>query len=294
MDKGNSNRVICFGEVLWDNLPTGKRIGGAPLNVCYHLNQHGIAAEMISQVGVDQLGKELRAGISALNIKDDYIADDRAHNTSIVQVHLHEQGEVSYEIVADVAWDYIAYHPEIAQIVQESSVFVFGSLAARHTKTRETLFRYLPLSPWTVFDVNLRQDYFSKDLIISLIEQTKTLKVNAEELLLIASWLGFGEHHVQEYPALLLQRFPLLQEIILTKGAEGAYFENRDVAHSIKASLVSVVDTVGAGDSFLAAFLAKKLQGNSLEEALAHGAKISGFVASCAGACPAYPEDLLG
>lgn len=294
MDKSKSHRVICFGEVLWDNLPTGKRIGGAPLNVCYHINQHGIVGEMISQVGVDQLGIELRQEIKALNIKDHFVDDDTAHATSVVEVCLHEHGQVSYEIIADVAWDYIAFRPEIAEIVQESSIFVFGSLATRNKKTRETLLQYLPYSPWTVFDVNLRQHYFSKDLIISLIEVTKTLKVNEEELVLIGNWLRYTKHHIAEYPGLLLQQFPLLQEVILTKGASGAYYQNREVSYPVKACKVSVMDTVGAGDSFLAAFLAKKLQGNSLEEALAHASKISGFVASCEGACPAYPKSLLG
>ena len=293
MDNKKRNRVICFGEVLWDNLPTGKRIGGAPLNVCYHLKQHGITSEMISQVGLDKLGKELREGIKALHISDHFIEEDTTHDTSMVQVHVHQQGQVTYEIVDHVAWDYITYEAEIAQMIQESSMLVFGSLAARNEKTRETLLRYLPFSPWTVFDVNLRQHYFSKELIISLIEQTRTLKVNQEELVLIASWLGFPPDHLQEYPSLFLKKFPMLQEVILTKGAAGAYYQNREISHSVHACKVSVVDTVGAGDSFLAAFLAKRLQDYPVQEALNHASKISGFVASCAGACPTYPEGLL-
>lgn len=292
MDK--MNRVICFGEVLWDNLPQGRRIGGAPLNVCYHLNQNGITSAMISQIGVDQPGKDLREGLKELQLDDQFIEDNATYATSLVEVHLQSQGQVSYEIVEDVAWDFIEFHEDIAKIIQESSSFVFGSLAARSVQTRETLLRYLPYSPWPVFDVNLRQDYFTSELIISLIEQTKTLKVNEEEILLIASWLGFKEQHLENYPTCFLQRFPLLQEIILTKGGAGAYYENRESAHSVCVTEVSIKDTVGAGDSFLAAFLAKKIQGTPLPDALAHASKISGFVASCAGACPVYPSDLLG
>jgi len=289
-----SYEVICFGEVLWDNLPQGRRIGGAPLNVCYHLNQNGIASAMISQIGIDQPGKDLRAGLKELGLDDEFIPGKAAYPTSVVEVHLQSQGQVSYEIVENVAWDFIEFHEDIAQIIQESSFFVFGSLASRSAQTRETLLRYLPYSPWPVFDVNLRQHYFSNELIISLIEQTKTLKVNEEEVLLIASWLGFKEEYLEDYPARFLHRFPLLQEIILTKGGAGAYYENRESSHSVCATKVSVKDTVGAGDSFLAAFLAKKINGSTLPDALSHASRISGFVASCAGACPVYPRNLLG
>lgn len=280
--------VICFGEVLMDNFPEGRRIGGAPLNVCYHLNKNGIQSRIVSQVGNDAIGDELFSGIGDLGVDTEYIKKTDRFNTSTVEVHIDTGGKVSYEIVEPVAWDGLEYDSEAALAVEKSTAFVFGTLAARSKASRGTLFKYLDRANWSVFDVNIRPPFYSRELIWELMGKCQTLKVNDDELKILATWLSEVKLSMIEALDTILDRFPNIHEILLTMGAEGAVYRSRKQFISVPAKRVEVKDTVGSGDSFLAAFLAKKIQGATILVALEYAVEVSAYVATQQGACPDY------
>jgi len=282
------NRVVCFGEVLWDILPEAHRIGGAPLNVCYHLNKMGLEAKIVSQVGADRLGDQLKSELKKLFIDTSFCSTTDSYKTSTVEVELDVSGKPTYTIVEQVAWDYIPFEEEIASYIAEADAFVFGTLAARNTFSFETLKQYLTYSSYNVIDVNLRPPFFTKELVLALISYADTLKLNDEELHLIASWLKFSALHEVEVMKGILLYFPRLKEIILTKGEEGVLYYSNEQSVQVPSLKVEVKDTVGAGDAFLAAYLASKLKGSSIEEALQKGVKLSAYVVTQSGACPDY------
>jgi fructokinase len=287
----NENYIVCFGEVLIDNLPHGRRLGGAPLNVCYHLNKSGFAAIMVSQVGDDDLGRELLERVLDLGVDPSFIDLTSQHPSSSVEVEIDQEGNTSYDIVGPVAWDALTYSETVAKLISRSAAFVFGSLVARSASSRETLFRYLDSARWPVFDVNLRPPFVEKELILDLIGRCKTLKVNEEELNSIACWLS---PDVEGPNALgrLFNRYPNLQEILLTRGAKGAVYKNRTEETSRQVEPIKVKDTVGAGDAFLAGFLARKFRGAAAGDALTYAIALGSYVATQSGACPEYPASL--
>lgn len=288
----NDNHIVCFGEVLIDNLPQGRRIGGAPLNVCYHLNKNGLAATIVSQVGNDALGRDLLTGIAARGVDTAFIAVTSALPSSSVEVAVDQAGNVSYEIVEPVAWDALAYSDYAADLISGATAFVYGSLVARNEESRQALYRYLERSHWPVFDVNLRPPFFDSGLILDLIGKCKTLKVNEDELRTIGRWLRGEELSDKETLELLLKNYPDIKEILLTRGSEGAVYKDRMQEFSKPAKAVKVKDTVGSGDAFLAGFLARKIQGGDAEKALEHAVALSAYVATQHGACPDYPATL--
>src|SRR5690606_6659884 len=146
--------IVCFGEVLWDNLKEGRRLGGAPLNVCYHLNKRGIPSAIVSQVGADQNGTDLLKEIDTLQVNRQYCYISSEKPTSTVEVHI-ENEKVSYEIVEDVAWDHISFSEELVQLVKDTNVLLYGSLVTRNEVSRNTLMQLLPYAKYKVFDVNL-------------------------------------------------------------------------------------------------------------------------------------------
>lgn len=285
--------VICFGEILWDNLIQGRQIGGAPFNVCYHLHKNGIPGSLISQVGRDTNGEALLEAAQALGVDTDFINMSADYPTSTVEVQLSDNGEVAYDIVENVAWDYIEFAPLIATAVKDAKAFVYGSLAARNAVSRDTLLAYLALAHWKIFDVNLREPFFHKEIILELAGYCNTLKINEDELYTISGWLGVANQTEQAVVDGLFKAYPHLSEIILTKGAEGACYFDRTSKVAINGLRVDSVSTVGCGDSFLAGFLAYRIRGKSVEEAMRHATALSAFVVTQAGACPAYREEQI-
>lgn len=286
-------KVIGFGEVLWDLLPEGARIGGAPLNVCYHLNRANIKSSIVSQIGRDELGKQLLAEVKDLAVDTRFLVQSDTYPTSTVEVSLDEKGSPKYTIVEDIAWDFIAYEELVANEIAEADVFVFGSLVARNDLSYETLLGYVNRSKYAVMDINLRAPFYSKERIFSLLNYVTLLKINDEEIEMLAGWLEIEnaeEIHACQY---LMDKFPKLKEIILTKGSRGALYFSATHVESIGVYEVKVKDTIGAGDSFLAGFLAQRLKGASVAEALDQAALVSAFVASQSGANPIYSNDDL-
>lgn len=280
--------IVCFGEILWDNLKEGRRLGGAPLNVCYHLNKLGINSTIVTQIGSDPDGMDILKELKRLNINNGFCAINRSKPTSTVDVVVGNLNDISYKIVEDVAWDYIECTPEIERLAAHASALVFGSLITRNELSRQTLFQLIKRSSFRVFDVNLRPPFYSKDMICSLLSMTDLLKLNEEEMWIISDWLASPTGDIDEQIGHLQTHFPNIKEIILTRGGLGAvYFSNTEQIR-VSAYPVEIKDTVGSGDAFLAGFLASKMKGRPTQTALQQAGILSSYVAGQRGACPAY------
>lgn len=278
--------VVCFGETLWDFLPGGKMPGGAPVNVAYHLKQLGKNPAVVTRIGNDELGKELKEVYQSKNIDTRYFQIDNEHATGKVFPRLKEDHEVEYEIVQPVAWDFIESNKEVEQVISAADYFVFGTLASRNEKTRNSLFHYIEFAKTKVLDINLRPPHFTKKLVIELMEHADFLKLNLSELHLICGWFADLQSN-EEMVKLLTGKFHL-QSIVVTKGSDGAMLFMKEKFYFHPGYSVKVADTIGSGDSFLAAILSKLMDGASPEDALDFASALGAFIASRSGACPDY------
>lgn len=289
----SENQIVCFGEVLWDVLPSGKQPGGAPFNVAVHLHQLGLATDLISRVGDDDLGTELLDFIESKGLSTKFVQQGKTHLTGVVKANVDDANEVTYKIVQPVAWDYIQYEANLERLVAQADMFVFGSLAARQTATRETLYRLLEHAKFRVFDVNMRPPHYSKEVVKYLLEKANLVKMNHHELGEIMAW--FGEETDQ--PAAmqwLATRFDL-QTVCVTCGADGALLWTNNQLYRAPGVSVEVRDTIGSGDAFLAALLKGLLAGTEPGEALRFACATGALVATHLGATPAFCEaDVAG
>ncbi len=284
---GENKKVVCFGEVLWDMLPTGKKPGGAPMNVAYHLNRLGIHSTIISRVGDDEDGADLNGFLAHIGISTSFVQTDNQYQTSKVLASIGDDNEVKYDIVAPVAWDFIAYEDRFSTLLEEADVLVYGSLVARNETSRNTLLKLLEKAKYRLFDVNLRAPHYTPAIIDQLLRKADAIKLNIHELAEVSGWLG--NRSGNEYTGIgLLQDQYGLQEIIVTKGAQGASYYTPLSRHDYPAVPVQVKDTVGSGDSFLAAFLTQKLRGETSENMLAFATALGAYVTTQSGACPPY------
>lgn len=288
----NKQKVVCFGEILWDNLPGGKKPGGAPMNVAYHLNQLGIESTLISRVGNDNEGFELLKVLEKRGISLDYCQLDRNYKTSQVEVVINNNHEVSYDIVFPVAWDFIEPHQRYISLLQEANALVFGSLVTRNKTSRDTLELLLESPVYKVFDINLREPYIDKETITQLLHKTDLLKLNLHELEIIGGWYNSSFKRDEDKVAILHNEYNI-KEVIVTRGSSGASYFSEDIHYHYPAYKVKVNDTVGSGDSFLAAFLYKKLSGENLEETLDFASAMGAFITTQTGACPHYSRSDL-
>jgi fructokinase len=286
------NSIICFGEVLWDVLPAGAKPGGAPMNVAIHLKQQGLNPWLVSRTGHDDEGEKLRQFLSDAGINLRYIQHDSSLPTSKVLVHLDKNKNAAYEICEPVAWDNIQLTDDLHKLAADAGLLVFGSLAARNETTRTTLLQLLKDTAAVKFlDVNLRPPYDERGWVETLLNIADFIKLNDDELSRIAGWNNRTGSEA-ELAMWLSEQYncPL---VCVTRGAKGALLLYEKQLFQHPGFKVEAVDTVGAGDAFLAGLIAKlsegKLPGQALEFACATGA----FVASRNGAVPAYsPEDI--
>ncbi|MDF7814750.1 carbohydrate kinase [Hymenobacter sp. YC55] len=284
----SDNKIVCFGEVLWDVLPTGKQPGGAPFNVAVHLHQLGQPVDLISRVGDDDLGAELLAFIESKGLRTDLVQRGKTHLTGVVKANVDDANEVTYKIVQPVAWDYIQYDAALETQVAQADMLVFGSLAARQGATRETLYRLLEHARFKVFDVNMRPPHYTKGVVKYLLEKADLVKMNHHELAEIMAW--FSEE-TEEVAAVqwLASRFNL-QAVCVTKGADGAILWTNNQLYRAPGVSVTVRDTIGSGDAFLAALLKGWLAGQEPGECLRFACATGALVATHQGATPDFNE----
>lgn len=285
--------VICFGEVLWDVFPKGRKPGGAPLNVAYHLNRLGINSKIISRVGRDELGTNLLELMDRWEIPSTMCQVDKQYATGKVMPKMDRNYDMTYEILFPVAWDYIQWDDRHASEVKQADALVFGSLIMRNEVSCQTLLQLLPLAKYRVFDVNLREPFYSADMVLNILEKTELLKLNQYELDVICSWISPDVKKETDKIDLLRNNYQIA-EILLTRGSQGASYYTGGKKYDSAAYEVDVADTVGSGDAFLAAFLARKLAGGTtIDRQLSFASALGAFVASSHGACPEYsPADL--
>ncbi len=262
-----TTKAICFGEILWDLLPSGKVAGGAPMNVAVQLNNLGIPTQMISRIGADDLGQALLEFLQSNTLDTSLVQIDTQYATGTVAVTLDEKGSPSYEIIQPVAWDFIETNSNIEELIEQAEVFICGSLVARNEQSRTTLFQLLKKSKKNVIDINLRAPFYSQRLIEELLMHAHIVKMNDEELILVSEWWNLHQLEEQAQLQNIIDRFEL-EGIILTKGKDGASFcDNSTIIHQ-KGFPIQVQDTVGSGDAFLAGFLSQYLSGKSSEDCL--------------------------
>ncbi|AUD01519.1 carbohydrate kinase family protein [Spirosoma pollinicola] len=283
--------ITCFGETLWDVLPTSKQPGGAPMNVAADLRNFGLDARMITRVGNDDLGRELLDFIEHKGLPLDLVQTGQTHLTGVAKANISDTNEVTYKIVQPVAWDYIQLEPNLLDVVKQSDFFVYGSLAARSPQTRETLLALLEVAPKKVFDVNIRAPHYERATVEALLHQADIVKLNEHELVELSGW--YGEENDLHRAMHQLRGHFKLEKLIVTLGEHGAVLLDNAGLHSQLGFPVEVADTIGSGDAFLAAFLYKTLQGESPKKILEFACATGAFVATQQGATPAFTEDTI-
>ncbi len=285
-------KAVCYGEVLWDVFPTSKKIGGAPLNVALRMQSLGLNTSLISRVGADNNGKEIIQFIESRGIDIAALQVDNEHRTGEVTVVLNKKGSASYDIQYPAAWDKIVYNEDIKTVVSQSDVFIFGSLISRDTTSRTTLFRLLKIAPFKVFDVNLRPPHYTMELIEELINIADFIKFNDDELFEICEFLGSVFTSLEQNIQFIAEKTNTPQ-ICVTKGKHGAVLLFENQFYYNKAYQIQVVDTVGAGDSFLATLIANLTLKTSPQTAIDTACAMGALVASSAGANPVITGDEL-
>ena len=290
MQKENYKNIICFGEVLWDMLPSGAKPGGAPLNVAIHLIKNGLHPTLISKTGTDKMGDRLVGFLEKSGLNTAAIQKDTELPTSEVLVHLDENKNATYEICEPVAWDNITINSEILNSAKNSGLIIYGSLAARNKTTRNTLFRILEESTASrLVDINLRAPYDSRDWIEELLHISDFVKLNDDELIKITGW--HNKNGNEEELIHWLSDYFKCPTVCVTRGSKGAILFINNIFYSHAGFKVNAVDTVGAGDSFLAGLVASLSKNIHPEKALERACATGAFVASREGAVPYYSEN---
>lgn len=286
-------RIVGFGEALWDVFPEGRKIGGAPANFAYHVAQWGLDSCAVSAIGNDELGDDIVRKFDENGLN--YRLERVDFPTGTVQVTLDENKVPSYNIMEGVAWDNIPMTPELEALARDCRAVCFGSLAQRSAVSRATINAFIDMMPedsLKIFDINLRQHYYTVEIICDSMKKADILKINDEEILVVAQLLDVTENSEREICKVLLDKFDL-RMVILTCGDRGSYVLTRDESSWVDTPKVSVVSTVGAGDSFTGTFIASILLGKTLRQAHEAAVKVSAYVCTCQGAMPAVPKDLL-
>ena len=285
--------VVGMGEALWDVLPEGKKIGGAPANFAYHVSQFGLPSCVVSAIGDDALGKEIIENFTSKGL--DQLIAEVPYPTGTVQVEIDQTGIPLYDIKENVAWDNIPYTEHLDALAKRTKAVCFGSLAQRNVVSRETINHFLDTMPkdddsLIVFDVNLRQGFYNKEILCKSMQNCNILKINDEELITVSRMFGYPGIDLQDKCWILLGKYNL-KMLILTCGINGSYVFTPGNVSFQPTPKVEVADTVGAGDSFTAAFIASILKGKSVTEAHTIAVKTSAFVCTQKGTMPILPPE---
>ena len=287
-----TNKIVGIGEALWDVLPDGKKIGGAPANFAYHVSQFGLESCVVSAVGDDILGEGLIADFDAKGLNK--IIEKVPYPTGTVQVEIDRDGVPQYEIMKNAAWDNIPYTEKLEALAKETRAVCFGSLAQRSAVSRATINRFLDAMPGSddslvVFDINLRLNFYNAGILENSMRRCNILKINDEELDIVSSMFGWSGLGMEDKCWLLSGRFDL-KMLILTCGVKGSYVFTPGKYSFCETPMVTVADTVGAGDSFTAAFISSIIKGKSISEAHKTAVDVSAFVCTQNGAMPLLPD----
>jgi fructokinase len=276
-----------LGELLWDLLPDGRQLGGAPFNFAFHCHQLGHPAAMVSRVGADDLGRDIRAAVRQVGLTDALLQEDAAHPTGTVTVTLDEGGQPAFTITPDVAWDYLAWDTALEALLGRAQAVCFGTLVQRHPTARETVRRALAAArnALVVYDINLRQHYYSRDVIEASLTASRWAKLNDGELAVLRDLLGLAGTTESATLADLRRRYGL-EVAALTRGARGCLIQSDDEEIAVPGLPVRVVDTVGAGDAFTAGLLVYVLEGKPVADAAVFANRLAARVAAAAGGTP--------
>ena len=292
----NNTIVVGMGEALWDMLPEGKKIGGAPANFAYHVSQFGLDSRVVSAVGEDELGAEILKNFREKKLN--CMIETVPYPTGTVQVELDINGVPCYDIREGVAWDNIPFTPALEGLARQTRAVCFGSLAQRSVVSRETINRFLDAMPdgegqYKIFDINLRQGFYTKEILCNSMRKCNVLKIKDEELVTVSRMFGYPGIDLQDKCWILLAKYNL-RMLILTCGVNGSYVFTPGEISFVETPKVEVADTVGAGDSFTAAFVASILKGKPVPEAHKIAVATSAFVCTQNGAMPVLPARLTG
>jgi fructokinase len=280
------NKLVCYGEILWDVLPSGALPGGAPMNVAYHLHKLNRAVSIITSTGSDDYGADLLRLLSQWGIGTAYCQVNNRVPTGIVHAQPNERFEMTYDIVYPSAWDFIIWDDRYTSLMQEADYLVFGSLACRNYTSGNTLFKLLESAKNKVLDLNIRPPHFSRRVIEQLLNQATILKLNLAELELIAGWFSPLQTVTDKIQG-IQDRF-LIDTMVVTLGGDGALLCMDGNIYQHPGYKVPVADTVGSGDAFLAAFLSQLIERAPPEKMLDFACAMGALITSYRGACPAY------
>lgn len=287
-------KIIGLGEVLFDVLPQGAKLGGAPANFAFHVSQFGYDAVAISAVGNDILGDHALKTFDDNGLK--YIIPRVPYPTGTVNVTLDEAGVPTYTFTPDVAWDHIPFTPEMEAVAKEARAVCFGSLAQRSAVSRETINKVLEATPedcLKIFDINLRGNFYNKEVLQQGVRHANILKINDEELITVGRMFDYPGLDIEEKCRIIMRRYHL-KMVVLTCGTNGSYVFGENGFTNFKPTpKVEVADTVGAGDSFTGAFTASLLSGKTIEEAHEIAVNVSAYVCTKKGAMPKLPLELI-
>ena len=291
----NKPIVVGMGEALWDVLSDGKKIGGAPANFAFHAGQAGMDSRVVSAVGNDALGEEALATLEGKGLNIEAVARVD-FPTGVVNVSLGEQGIPQYDICEGVAWDNIPFTPALANLASQAQAVCWGSLAQRNEVSRKTIFSFLDAMPsdeerLKVFDINLRQQFYTLEIIEASCRRANVLKINDEELVLVSEMLRLGAGSPEVLCRSLMERYGL-RILVLTCGANGSYvFTPVETSYRVTPK-VQVADTVGAGDSFTATLVGELLRNTPVGVAHEHAVEVAAYVCTQQGAMAEWPDSL--
>lgn len=286
--------IVGIGEVLWDCLPEGRKLGGAPANFAYHAGQFGWQSSVVSAVGNDALGDEILQIFKETKLSNDIARVGQP--TGTVQVTLSADGIPSYEICENVAWDNIPWTDELAALAVRTKAVCYGSLAQRSAISRNTIMRFIASmdeDTERIYDINLRQHFYNLQIVEESLRCATILKLNDDEISVVSKLLGLFDGSMEEQCRQILMLYPKLRIVILTCGSIGSYVFTANETSYIPTPKVEVADTVGAGDSFTATFVAQILAGKTIREAHNKAVAVSAYVCTQYGAMPLLLVELI-
>lgn len=277
--------IVGIGELVWDLLPSGRQLGGAPANFAYCTRLLGNNGVVVSRVGEDVLGQEARERLHEAVISDQFVQGDTQHATGTVSVDVDPAGQPKFEIAAAAAWDFLEWNADMEKLAQSCDAVCFGTLAQRSAQSRRTILSFINATRsecLRVFDVNLRQSFYSAEIVRESLRGADVVKLNEHELPVVADLLGIT---ASDFCRAVVEKFEL-KMICVTRGEKGSVLFGRDGIHEHPGVHVEVNDTVGAGDAFTAGLVHEYMRGGSLSRMNETANRMGAWVSSCAGAMP--------